>query len=63
MTRTRSTELERLYTVREVAKLWNVSERTVRRLIGDGELEAHRIKKAVRITPANARRYLERVRG
>ena len=33
------------------------------RLIADGELEVHRIKKAVRITSANARRYLERVRG
>ena len=63
MTRTRSTELERLYTVREVAKLWNVSERTVRRLIGDGELEVHRIKNTVRITSTNARRYLDRVRG
>ena len=40
-----------------------MSERTVWRLIADGELEVHRINKSVRITSANASRYLERVRG
>jgi excisionase family DNA binding protein len=56
-------ELEQFYTVRQVAELWNVSERTVWRVIAGGELEVYRINKAVRITGNAARRYLEQARG
>ena len=63
MSATKASGLERLYTVREVARLLIVSERTVWRLIANRDIEAHRINRSVRITPANTRRYLEQVRG
>jgi len=44
--------LERLWTVNQVSGVWQVSSRTVRRMIADGRLRAVRFGRAVRI-PAN----------
>jgi excisionase family DNA binding protein len=41
--------LERLLTVNQLAELWQVSSRTVRRMIKDGRLPAVRLGRAVRI--------------
>jgi excisionase family DNA binding protein len=43
---------EELLTVNQVAENWQVSERTIRRMIEDGRLPARRVGRAVRI-PAN----------
>ena len=40
---------EGLLTVRQVAENWQVSERTIRRMIGDGRIRVVRIGRAVRI--------------
>jgi excisionase family DNA binding protein len=45
--------LERLLTVDQLAELWQVSPRTVRRMIADGRLPVVRLGRAVRI-PAKA---------
>jgi excisionase family DNA binding protein len=45
--------LERLLTVDQLAELWQVSSRTVRRMVADGRLPVVRIGRAVRI-PAKA---------
>jgi excisionase family DNA binding protein len=42
---------EELLTVRQVAENWQVSERTVRRMIADGRLRIVRVGRAVRIPP------------
>ena len=42
-----------LLTVRQVAENWQVSERTIRRMIADGRLPVIRLGRAVRI-PAKA---------
>ena len=42
---------EGLLTARQVAENWQVSERTVRRLIADGRLRVVRVGRAVRIPP------------
>jgi excisionase family DNA binding protein len=41
--------LERLLTVNQLAELWQVSPRTVRRMIADGRLRIVRLGRAVRI--------------
>jgi excisionase family DNA binding protein len=41
--------LERLLTVDKLAELWQISERTVRRMTADGRLPVVRIGRAVRI--------------
>ena len=43
---------EGLLTVRQVAERWQVSERSIRRMIADGRLPVVRLGRAVRI-PAN----------
>ena len=43
---------EGLFTVHQVAKAWQVSERSIRRMIADGRLPVVRLGRAVRI-PAN----------
>jgi excisionase family DNA binding protein len=43
----------KLYTIRQIADALVVSTRTVRRLIEDGHLVAHRIKGLVRISEAD----------
>jgi excisionase family DNA binding protein len=40
---------KRLLTVRQVAENWQVSERTIRRMIADGRLHVIRLGRAVRI--------------
>ena len=40
---------ERLLTVAQLAELWQVSQRTIRRRIKDGEIRVVRIGRAVRI--------------
>jgi excisionase family DNA binding protein len=46
---------EGLLTVQQVAENWQVSQRTIRRMISDGRLPVIRIGRTVRI-PANAGR-------
>jgi excisionase family DNA binding protein len=41
--------LGRLWTVRQTAEAWQISERTVRRMIADGRLSVVRLGRAVRI--------------
>jgi excisionase family DNA binding protein len=41
--------LERLLTVNQLAELWQISSRTVRRMIADGRLPVIRLGRAVRI--------------
>jgi len=47
-----------LRTIPETAEILNVSARTVRRLIADGELPAHRIRGLVRISDADIAAFL-----
>ena len=42
---------EEVLTVRQVAENWQVSERTVRRMVADGRLRVVRVGRAVRIPP------------
>ena len=51
---------ERLLTVREVAERWQVSERTVVRLIDAGELKASHIGRQRRVPPDEVRKYEKR---
>jgi excisionase family DNA binding protein len=51
-----------LRTIRAVAGLLGVHERTVHRLIARGELAAHRIGRGVRVSEADLRAYLDRCR-
>jgi excisionase family DNA binding protein len=46
---------ELLLTVHQVAENWQVSQRTVRRMIADGRLPIIRIGRAVRITAKRPR--------
>jgi excisionase family DNA binding protein len=43
--------VEELLTARQVAENWQVSERTVRRMIADGRLRVVRVGRTVRIQP------------
>jgi len=47
--------LERLLTVDQLAELWQISQRTVRRMISDGRLPVVRFGRAVRIRARAAR--------
>ncbi len=51
--RSSSNNIERFYTVREVAANLLVSEKTVRRWIDVGELTAHRLGRQIRISEAD----------
>jgi excisionase family DNA binding protein len=51
-----------LLSVRAVAELLGVSTKTVRRLIGRGDLAAHRIGGSLRVSEADLRAYLARCR-
>jgi excisionase family DNA binding protein len=51
-----------LRTVNEVAERWELSRRTVERLIKSGALRAHRIGRLVRISDADAEDFLQRSR-
>jgi excisionase family DNA binding protein len=54
-----NTGLERLLTIPEVAEIFQVSTKTVRRAITGGELRAHRIGRQWRIAPREVLRYLK----
>lgn len=51
---------EPLLTVGDAAALLRVSARTVRRLVGRGELAALRVGRQVRVAPADLSAYLRR---
>jgi excisionase family DNA binding protein len=53
-------EVEGLISVRQAAERLGVGKYTIKRLIRAGELRAYRIRSAVRISPFDLRRYLER---
>ena len=50
---------ERLWVSRDVAKLLNISERTVHSLTQRGELPAVRVGRSVRYRPATIRQYIQ----
>jgi len=52
----------KLLTVKVVAERLNLSTRTIRRMIGRGELPAHRLGSAVRISEDDLESCLYRVR-
>jgi len=55
---------DRLLTVKEVAKIQNTCERTVRRRIASGELPAVRDGRLLRVRPRDLRAYqLQRLLG
>ena len=57
-------EDNRLLTIREVAEYLRVDPKTVRRLIEDGELAAHKIGRQWRISESDLKKYLrDRWRG
>ncbi len=48
----------KLHTIDELADLWGISPRTVQRLIKSGALRAHRIRRLLRISDADAEDFL-----
>ena len=50
---------ETKWAVKEIAKDLKVTERTVRRWIKEGKLEAHKIQGIVRIDPKEYQRFLK----
>ena len=50
---------EVMYTIREVATYLKVSERTVQRIIGRGDLRAYTVGGQRRIPPTALQRYLD----
>ena len=62
MTDARRTTPPRLMTIADAAEALAVSPRTVRRLIEEGTLTATRIRRQIRIHPADLRDYLVRSR-
>jgi excisionase family DNA binding protein len=51
--------VERLLAIPEVAEIFQVSTKTVRRAITAGELRAHRVGRQWRIAPREVLRYLK----
>jgi excisionase family DNA binding protein len=49
-----------LYTVAQAAAWLNISPNSVRNLVTDGELRAHRIRRNVRVPLSELHAYLER---
>jgi len=49
-------QLERFLTVDQLAEIWQVHPRTIRRMIADGRIPVQRFGRAVRIHPRVARR-------
>jgi excisionase family DNA binding protein len=47
----------------DVAAYLGVSPRTVRRLINDGELVAHRVRGRLRVSEADLATYLQQAQG
>lgn len=62
--RKKANDLERLLTIKEVAHLENVCERTIRRRILAGELRAVRVGRQYRIRPRDLNAWrLQRLLG
>jgi excisionase family DNA binding protein len=57
-TSTQARSVTKLRTIDEVADLFNVSPRTVRRLIGTGAMPVHRFGRVVRISDADIAAFL-----
>jgi excisionase family DNA binding protein len=53
---------ETFYSLEQVAKMLQVSERTVMREIKAGKIEAFKVGKALRFTPEAVQTYVERQR-
>jgi excisionase family DNA binding protein len=53
-------EDRKFYSVEKVAEILDVSVRTVRRLISDGELEAIKVRKSVRISDDHLDNYVNK---
>jgi excisionase family DNA binding protein len=51
--------IARFYTVAQIAKLLEVSTRTVRRWIADGEMRHYRFGRQVRISESDVRAFVE----
>ena len=49
----------KLRTIKELAELWEVSPRTIQRLIKSGALRASRIRRLVRVSDADADDFLD----
>ena len=49
--------LKRYYRMEEVAAYFDISERTVYRLLDEGDLQATRIRKCLRVSAEEIRRY------
>jgi excisionase family DNA binding protein len=56
--RLKPTKLTAMLSVAEASKIFSVSEKTVRRWIDAGELRAHRLGRAVRISEEAIRSFL-----
>ena len=53
-------ENQKFYSVEKVATILDVSVRTVRRLISDGELEAIKVRKSVRVSDEHLDSYVNK---
>ena len=53
-------ENQKFYSVEKVAEILDVSVRTVRRLISDGELEAIKVRKSVRVSDEKLDSYVNK---
>lgn len=51
-----------LVTVKQAAKMFALGERTIYRLVQDGLIPSSKVGRAVRLKPADLRRYLEETR-
>ena len=56
-----ASKMKPLMTAQEVARILNCSQRTVYRLLSDGQLEGGKVKGAIRIVPDSVDRYIERI--
>ena len=59
----RTEPIPRLLTIPQTAKVFQVSEKKVRRLIKSGKLVAYRIGHQLRIAEEDLRRFLQQRRG
>lgn len=63
MTNVKPAGLTPLHDVADTARLLDLSEKTVRRLIASGALVSHRVGRSVRISDADLRAFLSQRRG
>lgn len=53
-------EIEKLYTVKEVASILNMAEITIRQWLGNGKIKAIRIGRTVRIPESEIKKLINR---